>query len=88
MAEMAADSTFSKWVYSYYFKFIKEKDNNILVRNSTSNLKKHLEMVHANIKLTERDNVASKQKRKAEGESASKLKQQNLDFSGSVVLEP
>ena len=73
-------------------EFIKEKDNNIIVRElstAKNNLKKHLERVHANTKLTERDDIASsKQKRKTEDKSMSKLKQQQLDFSGSAMIEP
>ncbi len=56
-------------------------------KNTTSNLKKHLDRVHANTKLTERDNAAGK--RKAEDEGMNKRKQQKLRFSGMpVMLEP
>ena len=60
------NSTFSKWLYSHYFEFVTEMDKNLTVRctlcaggrprqlstakNSTSNLKKHLERVHSNLK--------------------------------------
>ncbi len=64
-AEM--DSTFMRWTYSHYFQFVKEKDKNIVKcnlcvtprvfstsRNSTSDLKKHLDRCHTNTKLTDR----------------------------------
>ncbi len=55
------DSTFMRWTYSHCFKFVKEKEKNIIVkcnlcvtprelsisRNSTSNLKKHLNWCRA-----------------------------------------
>uniref|UniRef100_A0A3Q3MSV0 BED-type domain-containing protein n=1 Tax=Labrus bergylta TaxID=56723 RepID=A0A3Q3MSV0_9LABR len=100
------DSTFARWTYSHYFQFLREKDKNIIVKcnlcasatprelstskNSTSNLKKHLDQCHANTKLTERDAGAEKRKR-AEDKSAGKsqTKQQKLSFSRSaVLLEP
>ena len=99
---MAAEraTTFSKWVYSHYFEFRKEKDSNIIVKcklcvgkprelstakNSTSNLKKHLDRVHPNTKLTE--GQGNRQKRKAEDDVASSpAKQKKLDFSVSELL--
>lgn len=86
MAE--TESTFARWTFSHYFQFIKEKDKNIIVKcnlcvcatprelstskNSTSNLKKHLDRCHGNTKLTER---AGAEKRKNDGDE-SKTKQQ------------
>uniref|UniRef100_A0A8C9X4J4 BED-type domain-containing protein n=1 Tax=Sander lucioperca TaxID=283035 RepID=A0A8C9X4J4_SANLU len=96
------DSTFARWTFSHYFQFVRDKDKNIIVkcnlcatlrelstsRNSTSNLKKHLDRCHANTKLTER--AAGVEKRKnAEDESAGKIKQQKLSFSRTaMLLEP
>uniref|UniRef100_A0A8C6LRB2 BED-type domain-containing protein n=1 Tax=Nothobranchius furzeri TaxID=105023 RepID=A0A8C6LRB2_NOTFU len=63
---------FFSWKYGHYFEFLSAKDFNIKVRctlcvgekvlstfkNTTSNLKKHLESQHGTVKLTERKLVA------------------------------
>lgn len=99
-AEM--DSTFARWAYSHYFQFVKEKDKNLIVkcnlcahrelstsRNSTSNLKKHLDRCHASTKLTVSDRDEGSQKRKTPGdESTGQSKQQKLNFSRPHMLEP
>ena len=103
MATTTDNSTFSKWLYSHYFQFIREIDKNLTARctlcaggrprelstakNSTSNLKKHLERVHGNLKLVAKRPLASGP---LEDDGASELKQQKLDFSRPVVkmLEP
>ena len=56
-------------------------------KNSTSNLKKHLERVHSNLKLAAKPPLASKQ---VEDDGASKSKQRKLDFSRPEVkmLDP
>ncbi|KAL3981353.1 GON-4-like protein [Sarotherodon galilaeus] len=60
--------SFFSWKYGHYFEFLSTKDFNIKVRctlcvgekvlstfkNTTSNLKKHLESQHGTVKLTER----------------------------------
>ena len=50
-------------------------------RNSTSNLTKHLEWCHTNIKLVTK-------RKQTEDESGEKTKQQKLTFSRSAMLEP
>lgn len=66
---MAQRSTFLSWKYSHYFEYVGERDkNNITVRcklcpedrtlstarNSTSNLKKHLQAKHSSTELLAR----------------------------------
>ncbi|XP_041837775.1 uncharacterized protein LOC121637653 isoform X2 [Melanotaenia boesemani] len=95
---MATDSTFSKWVYSHYFEYTREIEKNITVRctlcaggrprelstakNSTSNLKKHLERVHSNHKLEAKRPLASEE---TEDDGARKSKQLKLDFTRLAV---
>ncbi|KAL7379586.1 hypothetical protein ABVT39_001867 [Epinephelus coioides] len=95
----AEDSTFSKRLYAHYFEFLTEKDKKLTVgalcvgarpreqsmaKNSTSNLKKHLERVHGN-HLAAKPPVASKQKKQVEDDGTSKPKQRMLDFSRPEV---
>ena len=86
------NSTLSKW-----FEFVTEMDKNLTVRcnlcacgrlrelptakSNISNLKKHLERVHSNLKLAAKQPLASKQ---VEDDAASKSKQQ-IDFSRPEV---
>ena len=93
------DSTFARWTFAHYFQFLKEKEKNIIVKcnlcatprelstskNSTSNLKKHLDRCHANTKLKERDAPAEKRKKK-EDEHTGQTKQQKLSFSRSAMV--
>ncbi|KAL7371960.1 hypothetical protein ABVT39_007535, partial [Epinephelus coioides] len=79
--------------------FLREKEKNIIVKcnlcaalrelstskNSTSNLKKHLDRCHANTKLRERDASAEKRKKK-EDEHTGQTKQQKLSFSRSAMV--
>ncbi len=91
--KMAEDSTFARWTYAHYFDFVRDKDKkNVIVkcnlcinprelstsRNSTSNLKKHLERCHATTPLTE--------KRKKTEDESDKPKQQKLSFSRSAIM--
>lgn len=93
------DSTFSRWAYAHYFKFVRNKDmKNIVVkcslcaqpkelstsRNSTSNLTKHLQRCHSHMKLA---------RKHAENESGDttfdKTKQAKLTFSRPPeILKP
>lgn len=64
--DVMSDSTFARWAYAYYVQFVRNKDmKNIIVKcvepkdfstsqNSTSNLTKHLEWCHGNVKLAKR----------------------------------
>ncbi|XP_035987101.1 uncharacterized protein LOC118560298 [Fundulus heteroclitus] len=91
------DCTFVRWTYAHYFEFVRDKDKkNVIVkcnlcvkpkelstsRNSTSNLKKHLERCHATTTLSE--------KRKIAEDERDKPKQQKLNFSRPAIipLEP
>lgn len=96
----SVECTFIRWHYSHYFHFLKEKEKNITVkcklcplakelstvRNSTSNLKKHLDHCHANIKLIEKTPESNKRKHPdGTGENStpgtSNMIQQTLRFS-------
>ena len=78
------DSTLARWTYAHYFQFLRDKDvKNIIAtctlcakpkdlstsRNNTSNLTKHLERCHTNIKLVTK-------RKQTEDESGEKTKQQ------------
>ena len=78
------DSTLARWTYTPYFQFLRDKDvNNIIatctlcakpkdlstLRNSTSNLTKHQEWCHTNIKLVTK-------RKQTEDESRERTKQQ------------
>ncbi|KAI2647786.1 E3 SUMO-protein ligase ZBED1 [Labeo rohita] len=91
---------FSSWKYSHYFEFVSAKDDNIKVRctlcagdkvlssfkNTTSNLKKHLESQHATVKLSERvPPGGAKQRAVTAAEGLPPPKQQKLDFSTKPV---
>ncbi len=88
---------FSSWKYSHYFEFVSAKDDNIKVRctlcaggnkvlssykNTTSNLKKHLESQHSTVKLTEQVPPGGA-KQRAGGPPPPK--QQKLDFGAKPV---
>lgn len=88
-------SAFSSWKYRHYFDFISVKDDNIKVRctlcagdkvlstfkNTTSNLKKHLEKQHSTTKLTDQVPTA-----KDTGEGGPRpSKQRKLDFGVKPV---
>lgn len=98
--------TFSSWKYSHYFEFVSAKDDNIKVRctlcagnkvlssfkNTTSNLKKHLESQHSTVKLTEQVPAGGVKQRAAGKSTASTstggpppTKQQKLDFGAKPV---
>lgn len=94
MSEPADNCTFSRWAYAHYFNFMKNKDmRNIIVnctlcakpkelstpQNSTSNLTKHLQRCHRNMKLA---------RKQAEEESGDKTKQPKLTFFRSEILQP
>ena len=78
---------FAKWKYSHYFTFHEMKGTNIIVKctlcpsqklfstsvSSNSNLLKHLSTSHASTKLVAKTT-------ESEGDSATKPKQQKLDF--------
>ncbi|CAL9692113.1 unnamed protein product [Knipowitschia caucasica] len=82
---------FSRWKFAHYFQFVSAKDDNIRVRctlcagnkvlssfkNTTSNLKKHLDSQHGTVKLKENQTAAPK----AMAGGPPPRKQQKLDFS-------
>ena len=84
------DSAFTRLIYTHYFQLVRDKDvKNIIVKctlcakpkdpstlqNTTSNLTKHLERCHTNIKLLTKG-------KQTEDESREKT------FSHSAILEP
>ncbi|CAJ1087669.1 chromosome alignment-maintaining phosphoprotein 1-like isoform X2 [Xyrichtys novacula] len=106
---MAEQGTFVSWKYSHYFEFFGEKNqNNILVKcklcledkilstakNSTSNLKKHLQARHSSVTLEarstegEEDAPAPKQLRLASNSTNTIIKREtNRITAGCVVGE-
>ena len=89
-------SAFSSWKYRHYFDFVSVKDDNIKVRcklcagdrplstykNTTSNLRKHLDKQHSTTKLTEQ--VPPTQDTGERGPSPRPSKQRKLDFGVKV----
>lgn len=75
-AKMAAPlkTSFEGWRYTHYFEFVARKYDNVTVKcklcpgqkqlstavNTTSNISKHLQRQHANIKLVAKDPVTLK----------------------------
>uniref|UniRef100_A0A3P9DUX7 BED-type domain-containing protein n=1 Tax=Maylandia zebra TaxID=106582 RepID=A0A3P9DUX7_9CICH len=91
-----------RWKYGHYFEFLSTKDLNIKVRctlcvgekvlstfkNTTSNLKKHLESQHSTVKLTERVPPSGlKQRAVTSAEGPTPPKQQKLDFGAKPVSD-
>ncbi|KAG1925936.1 zinc finger BED domain-containing protein 1-like [Pimephales promelas] len=87
---------FSSWKYRHYFEFVSAKDENIKVRcklcaggdkvlstyrNTSSNLKKHLDSQHRTVKLTEQVTPGDAKQRAG----PPPLKQQKLDFGAKPV---
>ena len=76
--EAQASASFYSWKYKHYFVIVEESEKNIrarcklcvgnktlsFARNTTSNLKKHLENVHKNVKLESRQVEGAKRKDK------------------------
>uniref|UniRef100_A0A3B4ERU9 BED-type domain-containing protein n=1 Tax=Pundamilia nyererei TaxID=303518 RepID=A0A3B4ERU9_9CICH len=94
--------SFFSWKYGHYFEFLSTKDLNIKVRctlcvgekvlstfkNTTSNLKKHLESQHSTVKLTERVPPSGpKQRAVTSAEGPTPPKQQKLDFGAKPVSD-
>uniref|UniRef100_A0A669EP74 BED-type domain-containing protein n=2 Tax=Oreochromis niloticus TaxID=8128 RepID=A0A669EP74_ORENI len=94
--------SFFSWKYGHYFEFLSTKDFNIKVRctlcvgekvlstfkNTTSNLKKHLESQHGTVKLTERVPPSGpKQRAVTSAEGPTHPKQQKLDFGAKPVSD-
>uniref|UniRef100_A0A3P9QCL5 BED-type domain-containing protein n=1 Tax=Poecilia reticulata TaxID=8081 RepID=A0A3P9QCL5_POERE len=89
----------SRWKYRNYFEFLSVKDSNIEVRctlcagqkvlstfkNTTSNLRKHLESQHGTVKLMEVLPGGSPQRAATGGPPP--LKQQKLNFGAKLVRE-
>ncbi|CAI5669815.1 unnamed protein product [Oreochromis niloticus] len=94
--------SFFSWKYGHYFEFLSTKDFNIKVRctlcvgekvlstfkNTTSNLKKHLESQRGTVKLTERVPPSGpKQRAVTSAEGPTHPKQQKLDFGAKPVSD-
>ena len=97
MEEERERCAFSSWKYNQYFEYLSIKDGNIKVRctlcaggdkvlssykNTTSNLKKHLESQHCTIKLREQIPQGGKNQRAG---GPPPPKQQKLDFGAKPV---
>ena len=96
--EGGESSAFSSWKYRHYFKFVSAKDGNIKVscticvgekvlstfRNTTSNLKKHLESQHSTVKLIEQVPPGAKQRAASAG-GPPPPKQRKLDFGSKPI---
>uniref|UniRef100_A0A8C6MM86 BED-type domain-containing protein n=1 Tax=Nothobranchius furzeri TaxID=105023 RepID=A0A8C6MM86_NOTFU len=92
---------FFSWKYGHYFEFLSAKDFNIKVRctlcvgekvlstfkNTTSNLKKHLESQHGTVKLTERVPPRGPKQRAVTSAGPTSPKQQKLDFGAKPVSD-
>ena len=87
------------WKYSHYFDFVSMKDDNIKVRgtlcavdkvfkNTTSNLKKHLESQHGTEKLKEKvpPGGAGAKQRATTNSGGPRPKQQKLDLKERLSL--
>uniref|UniRef100_A0AAZ1X2X1 BED-type domain-containing protein n=1 Tax=Oreochromis aureus TaxID=47969 RepID=A0AAZ1X2X1_OREAU len=94
--------SFFSWTYGHYFEFLSTKDFNINVcctlcvgekvlstfKNTTSNLKKHLESQHSTVKLTERVPPSGpKQRAVTSAEGPTPPKQQKLEFGAKPVSD-
>uniref|UniRef100_A0A669BQA6 BED-type domain-containing protein n=1 Tax=Oreochromis niloticus TaxID=8128 RepID=A0A669BQA6_ORENI len=99
---MEGERSFFSWKYGHNFEFLSTKDFNIKVRctlcvgekvlstfkNTTSNLKKHLESQHGTVKLTERVPPSGpKQRAVTSAEGPTPPKQQKLDFGAKPVSD-
>ena len=98
---------FSSWKYRHYFEFASAKNDNIKVRctlcvgnkvlssfkNTTSNLKKHLESQHSTVKLNAQQVPPGGAKQRAAGKATTSAsaggptKQQKLDFGAKPVSQ-
>ena len=87
----SGSATFYGWKYSHYFAVVEESDKTLrarctlcpatkkplsTARNTTSNLKKHLETVHKTTKLEEKDHGDESRKRRRGSEDVSEPRQQ------------
>ena len=99
---MGERSAFSSWKYRHYFQFVSAKGDILKARctlcssgggkvlsffkNTTSNLKKHLESQHGTVKLTEQVSDGAKRRAaNAGGGPPPTPKQQKLDFGAKPV---
>jgi len=88
----SGNATFYGWKYSHYFAAVDETDKILrarctfcpaakkplsTARNTTSNLKKHLETVHKTAKLEEKDSGDESRKRRRGSEDDGEPSQQN-----------
>ncbi|XP_070409967.1 uncharacterized protein [Nothobranchius furzeri] len=92
---------FFSWKYGHYFEFLSAKDFNIKVRctlcvgekvlstfkNTTSNLKKHLESQHGTVKFTERVPPRGPKQRAVTSAGPTSPKQQKLDFGAKPAFQ-
>lgn len=98
--EMAQRSTFLSWKFSHYFEYVCERDkNNITVRcklcpdgrtlstarNSTSNLKKHLQARHNNTHLQARPEEEQEQPEQQEEQGGGDAAPSQTQITPSLI---